>query len=127
MLRTRSDITFQKSPQKVQNFVISPMKTPLSLNTRKTQQNTPAIYQFGVSPVKELDQINKSMSTRAELNSVRRSLNFGAMAVDGGNGENAINGSSNGERQSPSAKRKLDEFDAAASTSGDKVVKKAKK
>ncbi len=104
------------------------MKTPLSLNTRKSQpQNTPAIYQFGVSPVKDLDQINKSMSSRAELNSARRSLNFSAMAVDGGNGENSINGSSDGERQSPSAKRKLDEFDAAASTSGDKVVKKAKK
>jgi retinoblastoma-associated protein len=118
----------QKSPQKVQNLVISPMKTPLSLNTRKTQpHHTPAIYQFGVSPVKDLDQINKSMNTRTELNSARRSLNFSAMAVDGANGENAVNGSGDSERQSPSAKRKLDEFDATASTSGDKVVKKAKK
>lgn len=104
------------------------MKTPLSLNTRKTQQHTPAIYQFGVSPVKDLDQINKSMSgSRPELNSARRSLNFGAMPVDSGNGENAVNGSGESERQSPSSKRKLDEFDATASTSGDKVVKKAKK
>jgi hypothetical protein len=104
------------------------MKTPLSLNTRKTQpHHTPAIYQFGVSPVKDLDQINKSMNTRTELNSARRSLNFSAMAVDGANGENAVNGSGDSERQSPSAKRKLDEFDATASTSGDKVVKKAKK
>jgi hypothetical protein len=49
------------------------------------------------------------------------------MATDAANGENAVNGSSDGEKQSPSAKRKLDDFDATLSTSGDKVVKKAKK
>jgi retinoblastoma-like protein 1 len=87
-LRVLSPFVFkQKSPQKLQNIMISPRRTPLLMGGDKNKFSNSISYQFGVSPAKDLEQINKSVNK----DSVRRQLNFDKANTEEATKENERN------------------------------------
>jgi len=94
VLTTRAPRLLPKSPQKICNLNVSPRRTPMSLAGNAT------LYQIGVSPQRDLEQINQTIN-RGRQTSRRQLFQYVDVPPNSSDDEVSLD--------SPKKKRKLDD------------------